>query len=149
LRVSTKGRYALRAMVELAIEYAQGPLQLKEIARRQEISEKYLEQIMTFLRTDGYVLTQKGSHGGYYLSLPPEEVTLLEVLRTTEGSLAPVSCVENPDTCGRIDLCVVRKIWTRVKEVICEELESVTLADLAIEQKNLRQQQNEPPYFNI
>jgi len=121
-------------MIELALHYQEGPLQLKEISKRQEISEKYLDQVMSPLRAKGYVYTHKGSQGGYCLARPPEEITLYQIIQVVEGSLAPVSCLDNPQTCPRVDICVTRDVWARLKERIIEELQSVTLADLVREQ---------------
>ncbi len=137
MQLSTRGRYAARAMVELAINYAKGPLQLKEIARRQEISEKYLEQIMIPLRNNGYVYTQKGSRGGYYLSYSPDKIVLLEILEIVENSLSPVPCVDHPEACERVDSCVLRDVWIRINNLVSSELAAVTLGDLAAEQKRI------------
>lgn len=134
MQLSTKARYATRAMLELALNYGKGPLQLKEIARRQDISDKYLEQVMFPLRTKGYVFTQKGSRGGYSLSRPPEEITVYDVVQTVEGSLAPVACVDGNTSCRRESICVTRDLWNRLKDKIVQELQSISLAELAREQ---------------
>jgi Rrf2 family transcriptional regulator, cysteine metabolism repressor len=136
LQLSTKVRYAARAMIELALSYKEEPVQLNDIACKQNISVKYLEQIMAPLRARGYVRTQKGSHGGYHLAVKPENVTLYDIVESIEGSLAPVSCVDD-NSCERIDLCVTRSVWKRVKDVLIEELQSHTLAELAAEQEKL------------
>ena len=135
MQLSTRARYATRAMIELAIHYGKGPLQLREIAKKQGISEKYLEQVLTFLRKEGFILTQKGNRGGYMLAMPPEEITLYDIIRSVEGSLSPVACVDNASFCDRMDQCVTRDIWSRLKQKIVEELSSSTLADLALEQE--------------
>lgn len=131
MEVSTKARYAARAMIELALNYGNRPLQLKEIARRQEISNKYLEQVMFPLRTRGYIHTQKGSRGGYSLSKDPREITLYEIIQTVEGSLSPVACIDNPETCSRVAQCAMREVWSRLRDCISAELGSITLDTLA------------------
>jgi len=136
LQLSTKVRYAARAMIELALNYKTEPVQLKDIACKQDISVKYLEQIMAPLRARGYVRTQKGSRGGYHLAVKPEDITLLDIVESIEGSLAPVACVDD-NSCERKDLCVTLPVWKRVKDVLVEELQSHTLAKLASEQEKL------------
>jgi Rrf2 family protein len=135
MQISTKSRYAVRAMIELALHYEQGPLQLKEIARRQDLSEKYLEQIMHPLRTKGLVYSKKGSQGGYCLARPPKDTTMLHIVSTMEGSITPVACVDKPQLCDRLAICSSRDVWSRLKEAIAEELDSHTLEDLALEQE--------------
>lgn len=136
MQLSTKVRYAARAMIELALTYKTQPVQLNDIACEQDISVKYLEQIMAPLRARGYVRTQKGSKGGYHLALKPEEITLYDIVESIEGSLAPVSCVDD-DSCKRTNLCVTRTVWKRMKDLMIEELQSHTLADLVAEQERL------------
>ncbi len=135
MQLSTRARYATRAMLDLTLHYGEGPRQLKNIASKQGISEKYLEQVLTFLRKEGYILTQKGSGGGYLLAMPPREITLYDVIRSVEGSLAPVACVDNTAFCEKTDGCVTRDVWSRLKQKIVEELSATTLADLAREQE--------------
>lgn len=137
MQLSTKVRYAARAMIELAMNYKADPIQLNDIACKQDISVKYLEQIMAPLRARGLVRTQKGSRGGYHLAVKPESITLFDIVESIEGSLAPVSCVDNDDFCDRINLCVTRSVWARVKEATIKELQVQTLADLAAEQEKL------------
>ncbi len=149
MQFSTKARYAARAMLELAMNYENGPMQLKEISRKQEISEKYLEQIMLPLRTNGFVYTQKGSRGGYYLNRPPEQITLFEIVQTVEGSLAPVACVDNPKTCSRNEKCAIRSVWAKLGDVVSGELKSVTMAELAEQQKTKYQKINSTLTYHI
>jgi Rrf2 family protein len=137
MQLSTKARYAARALVELALQHGRGPVKLKDIADKQNISLKYLEQVMTPLRVYGYVKTQKGSRGGYILARPPEQVNLFEVVQCVEGSLALVDCLDSPELCERVKLCATRDAWMSVKEAICKELSSITLADLAEKQSFL------------
>ncbi len=134
MQLSTKARYAVRALVELAVSNNSKPVKLKDIAEKQGISLKYLEQVMLPLRIGGYVKTLKGSRGGYMLTCTPGEVTLLDLIRCVEGSLAPVDCVENPEVCKRNNICAVRGVWVGLNEAICKELSSTTLADLAARQ---------------
>ena len=136
MQMSTRVRYAVRAMIELALNYETEPIQLKDIASKQDISVKYLEQIMAPLRVRGYVRTQKGSRGGYHLAVKPEDITIYDIVESIEGSLAPVSCVDD-NSCERIDRCVTRAVWKRVKDVLVEELQSHNLAKLALEQEKL------------
>lgn len=137
MQLSTKVRYAARAMIELALNYKEEPIQLNDIACKQNISVKYLEQIMGPLRARGYVRTQKGSRGGYHLAVKPENITLYDIVESIEGSLAPVACVDNDESCERSNLCVTRSVWTRVKNAVIKELQAKTLADLAAEQERL------------
>jgi Rrf2 family protein len=134
LQLSTKVRYAARAMIELALNYKDEPIQLNDIACSQSISVKYLEQIMAPLRAKGYVRTQKGSKGGYHLAVSPEDITLYDIVESIEGSMAPVSCVDDKNTCERSATCVTITVWKRLKDVVKAELQSKTLADLAVEQ---------------
>jgi len=132
MKISTKGRYALRLMLDLAIYNTGEPVSLKDIARRQEISEKYLEQIISILNKGGMVRSIRGSGGGYVLRKKPEEVTVGMVLRLTEGSLAPVACVEEgAEVCQREDQCVTTIVWKRLNDAINGVVDGITLADLA------------------
>ncbi len=137
MQLSTKVRYAARAMIELALNYKAEPIQLNDIACKQDISVKYLEQIMAPLRTRGYVRTQKGSRGGYHLAVKPTDITLYDIVESIEGSLAPVACLDNEDYCDRANLCVTRSMWERVSNAVKNELETKTLAELAREQNLL------------
>lgn len=131
MRVSTKGRYALRVMLDLAIHHAEEPIRLKEIAERQEISVKYLEQIISTLTKAGYLKSARGSSGGYQLKKDPAEYTVGMILRTTEGSLAPVSCVEDEDNvCRRSESCTTVKVWRKIYDAVNNVVDSITLQDL-------------------
>ena len=137
MRLSTKARYAVRAMVELALSYDGEPVKLKTIAEKQDLSIKYLEQVMNPLRVSGFVSTQKGSRGGYRLVKIPDQITLYDLIYAVEGTLAPVECVDNPETCDRVGSCVTRDVWVRMHQAILKELQSTTLAELAEEQRIL------------
>lgn len=129
--VSTKGRYALRTMVDLALHADGDPVKIKDIAKRQEISGKYLEQIISILSRAGYVRSIRGNQGGYYLSRPASEYTVGMILRVTEGSLAPVDCLtgeENP--CSRQQACVTLRLWKELDESIRHVVDHYTLEDL-------------------
>jgi Rrf2 family protein len=137
MQLSTKARYAVRAMIELAVNYGKGPTLLKEIATRQEISEKYLEQLMGPLRAAGLIYTLRGNKGGYILGKDPREVTVYNVISVVEGSLAPVPCVDKAEICHRAPFCVARNIWSDLKTKIIIQLDSVSLAELAASQEKI------------
>lgn len=129
--VSTKGRYALRVMLELAERPAGEYAALGTIAADQGISEKYLESIVAVLSKGGLVDALRGKGGGYRLNRPAKDYSVGEILRLTEGSIAPVSCLEcSPNRCDRADGCKTLPMWEKLNELICGYLDSVTLADL-------------------
>ncbi len=131
MKISTKGRYALRLMLDIALHDGEGPVRIKEIASRQEISDKYLEQIISALNKSGLVKSVRGPQGGYLLTKKPEEYTVGMILRTTEGSLAPVSCMDcKGDSCQRQNQCVTLRIWKRLDEAIKGVVDEITLCDL-------------------
>ena len=136
MRISTKGRYALRLMLDLGTNCSGDPIRLKDVARRQGISEKYLEQIISVLNKAGFVRSIRGPQGGYVLSKRPEEYTVGMILRLTEGSLAPVDCVgEDPagfcaGECQMARACVTRRLWKQLNDAINGVVDRVTLADL-------------------
>lgn len=131
MKISTKGRYAVTLMLDLALHNNGEPVSLKDIAKRQDISEKYLEQIISVLNKAGYVRSIRGPQGGYFLAKNPEEFTVGMILRTTEGDLAPVSCVgsEGPG-CDKILDCVTVKIWQQINDAINNVVDNITLSDL-------------------
>ena len=130
MRISTKGRYAIKLMLDLATNDNGEPIRLKDVARRQEISEKYLEQIISVLNKAGYVKSVRGPQGGYLLQRRPEEYTV-GILRLTEGCLSPVDCVA-PDGagCEKGDACVTRILWKKIDDAINEVVDNITLGDL-------------------
>lgn len=131
MKISTKGRYALRTMVELALHDQQGLQPLKEIAARQDISLKYLEQIMAALQKNGYVQSVRGSQGGYRLARPPKEYTVGQILRLIEGDMAPVACMKDgQDPCPRQGECTTLRLWKELDEAIRGVIDRYTLADL-------------------
>ena len=131
MKISTKGRYALRLMVDLALNNTGEPISLKDIARKENISDKYLEQIISVLNKAGYVRSIRGAQGGYMLRKKPEDYTVGMILRQTEGSLAPVACLEDEDTeCERVDDCVSLFVYRKLNNAINEVVDGITLADL-------------------
>ena len=137
--VSTKGRYALRTMVDLAVHGDGEPVKIKDIANRQGISGKYLEQIISILSRAGYVRSIRGNQGGYYLSKPAAEYTVGMILRVTEGSLAPVDCLSGEDNpCTRQLDCVTLRLWRELDEAIKGVVDRYTLEDLVQWRKNMK-----------
>lgn len=131
MKISTKGRYALRLMLDLATHGTGSPVSIKDIAKRQEISEKYLEQIISLLNKAGYVKSVRGAQGGYVLRKEPKDYTVGMILRTTEGSLAPVECVENDSCdCERMSGCVTLLIWQKINDAVNDVVDHITLEDL-------------------
>lgn len=130
MKLSTRTRYGIRAIIELAQYEGTRPLQLKTIAERQDISIKYLEQLMGLLRSAGLVRSVRGSKGGYALGRPAEQIRLSEVFRCLEGPVTTTECVEDGEACKRSADCVAREIWVDVEAAIHNVLDSITLADL-------------------
>ncbi len=147
MKLSTRGRYGTRALLELALHQGEGPVPLKDIAQRQQISLQYLEHLITPLIAAGIVLSTRGPRGGVSLAKPPEAVRLSEIIQLLEGSIAPVECVNNPGICVRSKLCVTRDIWSELKKVMNGVLESITLQDLVERQK--RKEQPEGVMYHI
>jgi Rrf2 family protein len=132
MRISTKGRYALRLMIDLAMHNTGSPISLKDVAKRQGISDKYLEQIIAVLNRAGYVRSVRGAQGGYLLRKQPEEYTVGMILRLTEGSLSPVPCIEADDevNCDKQADCVTLILWKKINEAVNHVVDSTTLQDL-------------------
>ena len=131
MRISTKGRYALRLMLDIAEHAKNDPVSIKMIAERQKISDKYLEQIISLLNGAGYVRSVRGPQGGYLLRKKPEEYTVGMILRLTEGTLSPVACVEEDAMpCDRMQECATYKLWKQLDDAICGVVDHVTLEDL-------------------
>jgi Rrf2 family protein len=131
MRLSTRMRYGCRAMTELAAAYPGRAVSVRDMARNQRLSAKYLEHIVGSLRTAGLIEAVRGIHGGYALCRPPEHISLSEVFRVLEGSPAPVDCVDNPDACPIMKGCPTRDTWVEITEAIKGVLEGTTLRDLA------------------
>ena len=130
MKISTKGRYGTMAMLDLALHYGEGPILVKDIARRQRISERYLEHLLISLKLAGMVRSSRGAGGGFILAKPPSRIRLSEIIQVMEGSMAPVECVDNPEEYPRASLCAVHDIWVEVKSAMNKVLESITLQDL-------------------
>lgn len=131
MKISTRGRYALILMLDLANHNRGVPVPLKETAKRQQISEKYLEQIISSLKKAGYVKSLRGAQGGYMLAREPQTYTVGSILRLTEGSMKPVACLEDePNQCSRAGECVTLHLWKMLDEAIEGVLDKVTLQDL-------------------
>ena len=132
MKISTKGRYALRLMLDLALNDNGQYIKIKEIAARQMLSDKYLEQIITMLSRAGYVKSVRGAQGGYRLTRRPEQYTVGMILRLTEGSLAPVACLEDVhNECARADCCATLELYKRLDDPIKSVIDHMTLEDLA------------------
>ncbi|MBR1740157.1 MAG: Rrf2 family transcriptional regulator [Ruminococcus sp.] len=137
MKISTKGRYALRLMTDLALHSEEGYIPIKTIAERQGISDKYLEQIISILSRAGYVRSIRGAGGGYKLSMEPSEYTVGMVLRLTEGSLAPVACLEGEEnTCERRETCPTLFIWEKLRDAIDGVVDNITIADIVEKASN-------------
>ena len=131
MKISTKGRYAVRLMLDLAMHNAGEAVSIKDISKRQGVSDKYLEQIISVLNKAGYVRSIRGAQGGYMLKKDPKDYTVGMILRLTEGSLAPVSCVDDDDmVCERENGCVTFYVWKKLNDAINGVVDSITLADL-------------------
>jgi len=147
MKISTKGRYALRLMLDLAQHSEKGEcVSIKKIAERQDISEKYLEQIVTKLSKAGYVVSTRGAQGGYKLAKSPKEYTVGMILRLTEGNLAPVSCLEEKSNkCSRCNQCVTVEVWQSINDAVDNVVENITLQDLVSRQI----EKNEQMFFEM
>ena len=135
MKLSTRGRYATRALLDLACHWGAGPVPLKDIARRQEISLNYLEHLITPLIIAGVMRSHRGPAGGVELAKSPASIRLSEVIRLVEGNLEPVDCVGSPELCPRSGSCVTRDVWVELEMAVRSVLDSVTLEDLAERQK--------------
>jgi len=130
MKISTKIRYGTRAMLELASHYGEGTIELREIAEKEDISPKYLEQVIVPLRTAGLVKSVRGSKGGYTLAKPPSNISLREIFEVLEGPVNLVDCLADPEACQRTSACVTREIWKEVSDVIDKVFSSITLEEM-------------------
>ena len=147
MKLSTRGQYGTRALLDLALRSRQRPVFIKDIAQRQQISLRYLEHLMGPLIAGGIVRSTRGPRGGVSLARPPEKIRLDEVIRLLEGAIALVQCINNPETCDRFDSCVTRDVWAELGESMNQVLKSTTLQDLVERQK--RKQSSEAPMYHI
>ena len=132
MKLSTRGRYGLKAMFQLSLYYGEGPIPLKQVADKQGLSENYLEQLFSLLRKEGLVKSVRGAQGGYMLSREPKDITVGQVLRCLEGNMAPSDCVidgEESD-CEREEFCVTKLVWIKIKDSIDEVIDSISLQDM-------------------
>jgi len=137
MRLSTRGRYACRALLELVREYGNGTVSIDRVAARQDISKRYLEHIFAALREAGIVTGTRGNKGGYVLTRGPDEITTGEVVRAVEGPLGPVHCVDDPQGCAKSGRCATHELWKRAARTLNEVLDQCTLADLWADQQRL------------
>lgn len=136
MKISTKGRYALRLMLDLAIHGGeQAPVSLRDVSRRQQLSDKYLEQIVTPLSRAGLVRSVRGAGGGYLLTRTPAEYTVGDILRPLEGDLAPVECATDAGFCERCDECVTVELWQEIHRAVSQVVDNITLGDLVKRQQ--------------
>jgi len=135
MKISTRGRYGTRVMLEIAKHWGKGPVRLKEVAKNQQLSLNYIEHLIAPLVSAKLVKTARGSSGGIWLAKSPVEITVSEIVELFEGSMAPVECVDKPDTCQRSEDCVTRDLWLDVKIAVDKVLGSVTLQQLVEKQK--------------
>lgn len=136
MKVSTRGRYALRIMLDIA-QNGDGvtPVSFKDVSEREAISFRYMEQIGTALTRNGFLTSVRGAKGGYFLSRPPSEIMVGDVLRATEGDLAPVFCATDPESCPRSTTCATQVLWERLDKAISDVVDNVSLQDLIDESR--------------
>lgn len=146
MKLSTRTRYGTRALLDLALHQGDEPVQLKDIAIRQNISLHYLEHIITPLVGAGIVRSTRGARGGLRLIRNPREIKLGQVVQLLEGTIAPADCVTEPESCPRSDLCATREVWTEVKKAIDQTLDSITLHDL-MERQNKKEKSEKAMYY--
>lgn len=150
MKISTKGRYALRLMLDLACGDLDQPVPIRNIASRQGISDKYLEQIITALSRAGFVKSSRGAQGGYKLAKDPHELTVGMILRQIEGSLVPVACMEDdPNQCPRAQTCATLDVWKEIDEAVNMVIDRITLADLVVKHNKKTAEQVAALDFNI
>ncbi len=130
MQLTTKARYVIRALIDIAIHSGEGSVLVKDIAKRQDISGRYLEQLLLAPRAAGMIRSTRGAHGGFTLARSPVEITLHDIVRVTEGSISPTECADDPDTCPNVGECVTHDVWVQIKQAIDEILCKTTLQDL-------------------
>ena len=136
MKLSTKGRYGVRLMFDLAVHYGQGAVVLKDVAARQDISEKYLWHLVNPLKNAGLIHSTRGAHGGYTLARPPAEITLKDILTILEGPMCLVECTEAPSLCERSNGCIAREVWAEVTSKMLEALDAFSLESMVEKQKD-------------
>ncbi len=146
MKLSTRARYGTRALLDVALHHSEGPVLLRDIARRQEISLPYLEHLIAPLIVAGIIRSTRGARGGISLLKPPSEIKLSEVLDSLEGSIAPVECLNDPKACSRSGSCATRDVWGELKKAMNGVLVSLTLQDL-VERQNKKEQSGKSLYY--
>lgn len=139
MKLSTKGRYGVKAMVDLAIHYGNSPVSIKTISERQSISEYYLEQLFSPLRKAELIKSIRGAHGGYVLNREPKDITVADVMNVLEGPVEIAECIESTE-CNNIDFCATRLLWEKIKNSIDEVMENITLQDIVDDYINMKEE---------
>lgn len=147
MKISTKGRYGLEALLDMAIHISEGHTSLKSISERQGMSENYLEQLFVSLRKNGIVESIRGAQGGYRFAKPTDEITVGEILRALEGPLSPVKCVVNRSCCDRFDFCATRTLWGKLMNNLDELVDGITITDLIQDYRNMNSEDFEIEYY--
>lgn len=137
MKLSTRSRYGTRMMLDLAQHYDQGPVQIGEIAKRQDISVKYLEQLIIPLKKASLINSIRGPKGGHMLWMPPEDITVGEIVNVLEDGINLTGCIENPDECERSGYCLTKGIWEEVSQVMQDKLNSITLSSMITSEKSI------------
>ncbi|MBE6046942.1 MAG: Rrf2 family transcriptional regulator [Clostridium sp.] len=148
MKLSTKGRYGVKAMVELAVNYGETPLSIKTISNRQKISEYYLEQLFAPLRKANLITSIRGAQGGYILSREPKDITVADIMTVVEGPIEISDCIDNENGCDNTDCCATRLLWEKLKKSIDEVMSSVTLQDIVDDYKNIKYRNEELKLVN-
>lgn len=148
MKLSTKGRYGVKAMVDLAIHYGDAPVSIKTISKRQNISEYYLEQLFSPLRKAGLIKSIRGAQGGYVLNKTPDQIRVSDVMYVLEGPIEIADCLDSLD-CNNIDYCATRLLWAKIKKSIDEVMESITLQDIANDFKIMKEKSEKISIVNI
>jgi len=130
MKISTKGRYGTRAMIDIAENYSNGPVSLRQLTERQCLSLKYMEQIIPLLKSSGLIRSARGAHGGYVLAKKPSEISLRDIVEALEGSWSLVDCIDDPELCNRTEECGAYDVWNDIQAAMYKILDSTTLADM-------------------
>ena len=139
MKMSTRGRYGTRALLDLALHYGQGPVLVKDVAKREGVSQHYLEHLFIQLIAAGFVNSTRGAKGGLTLAKPPAQIRVIEVIEVLEGSPALVQCIDDPNSCARSGICVTRDLWADIKTAMSGVLEATTFQDLVERQRKKEQ----------
>ncbi|MCX8118498.1 MAG: Rrf2 family transcriptional regulator [Desulfobacterota bacterium] len=147
MRISTKIRYGTRAILELASHYGKGPVDLKEIAKKENISLKYLEQVIIPLKSAGLLKAIRGAKGGYSLAKPPSEISLNDVVKVLDGPVDLVECIKDPDSCPKSSTCITRDIWKEASEALEKVFSAITFEEMLRRRKE--REEKSPPMYQI